>query len=268
MLKHTSQQSSITFLKTSTKTWFYICWVGQLIFATYIFALYGLNGLSGNFEKWNEASPHGYTEGDMAGNIIFGIHVILAGIVTIGGPIQLEKHIRNRFPIFHKITGRIYVATAFLISVAGLYLAWFRKMVGGEIGVIFISINGLLIMTTAFFTIRFALKRDFRSHRKWAIRLFLCMSGVWFFRIFVMLWFTINQGPVGIDPETFTGPAINLLNIISYIVPILFVQLYFNAVNKGSSFHYILGSFMIILSISTAIGCFAATVGMWMPSLQ
>ena len=47
-------------------------------------------------------------------------------------------------------------------------------------------------------------------HRRWAIRLFLAVSGVWFFRVGLMFWIGANQGAVGFDPASFTGPALSL----------------------------------------------------------
>jgi len=261
-------ETSTRLLKIAVNFWFTIVVIGQFIFALYIFGLYGISGLNGNFEKWNLASPHGYVEGDLLGTTIFGIHVILAGIITIGGPLQLMKIIRNRFPKFHKINGRIYIIAAFLISFAGLYLSWIKGSVGGLIGSIFITVNALLIMVSAFFTIAAATKRQLIKHRKWAIRLFLCMSGVWFFRVFMMLWLTIHQAPVGFDPDTFQGPAVNMLYTLSYIFPIVFAELYFIAKTKGKTVQNMLSTFLFVLTLCIVIGTFSATMGMWLPNLK
>ena len=55
------------------------------------------------------------------------------------------------------------------------------------------------------------MNHQLKAHREWAIRLFLVVSGVWFFRVFLMLWLTINQGPAGFDIETFQGPALKYI---------------------------------------------------------
>jgi len=178
------------------------------------------------------------------------------------------KTVRNRFPKFHKINGRIYITAAFLISFTGLYLSWIKGSVGGLTGSIFITINGLLIMISAFFTIAAATKGQLKKHRKWAIRLFLCMNGVWFFRVFLMLWITIHQAPVGFDPETFQGPALNLLYTLSYIFPIIFAELYFIAKTKGNTVKNSLSTFLFVLTLCILIGTFSATLGMWLPSLK
>lgn len=255
-------------LKTSINIWFVVVVIGQFIFATYILGLYGVNGLAGDFERWNAATPHGYVAKDLLGNVLFAVHMAMAAIITIGGPLQLMKKVRSKFPRFHRINGRIYITSAFLISLAGLYLAWFRSMSGGLIGAIFITINASLILLCAYYTIKYAVARKLKTHRKWAIRLFLAMSGVWFFRVFLMFWIMINQGVVGFDMETFQGPALNMLYTFSYILPVLFAGLYFRAKESSSvNGKRALSIFILFLSLCTLLGTFTATMGMWLPRI-
>lgn len=264
----TSKLKSLQLLKNSINIWFVVVVLGQLIFALYILGLYGVSGLAGDFERWNVASPHGYVQKDVWGNVFFGIHMALAAVITIGGPLQLMKKVRNKFPKFHRINGRIYIFSAFLISLAGLYLTWVRGNVGGFIGSVFISTNAAFIFVCAFYTVRLAIARKLKAHRKWAIRLFLAMSGVWFFRVFLMLWLTIFQGPVGFDMESFQGPALNMISSFSYILPVLFAEFYFRAKeSKRPQNQWVLSIFIWVLTLCIAIGTFSATMGMWLPSL-
>ncbi len=262
------KSKSSKLLKTSINIWFVVVVIGQLIFALYILGLYGVNGLAGDFERWNTSTPHGYVVKDIWGNIFFGIHMAFAAIITIGGPLQLMKGVRTNFPKFHRINGRVYIFGAFLISIAGLYLAWVRSMVGGLIGSLFISTNAILILICAFYTIKFAVAGKLKVHRKWAIRLFLAMSGVWFFRVFLMLWLTIWQGPVGLDLESFQGPALNMLYSFSYILPVFFAGLYFKTKELDSRRPKLaLSIFILLLTCCIAVGTLTATLGMWLPSL-
>lgn len=114
-----SSSISLRFLEVSTNIWFAVIFLGQFIFAFYILGLYGISGVAGDFERWNAAAPHGYVKEGTIGNIFFGMHVALAAVITIGGPLQLLQKLRSKFPKFHRISGRIYIASAFLISIAG-----------------------------------------------------------------------------------------------------------------------------------------------------
>jgi len=263
-----ASSASIRILDLSTKVWFTVIVIGQLIFSYYIIRLYGSSALLGNLEGWNAMTPHGYVPRDLMGNVVFGAHIFFAAIITIGGPIQLLPQIRARIPRFHRINGRLYIGSAFLISLAGFYLAWVRGAAGGLTDSIIITINGLIIFTCAYFAIRYAIQRNLEIHRQWAIRLFLAMSGVWFFRVFLMLWLLIHQAPVGFDPETFQGPFLTALGVFVYILPQVFAQIYFRAKAASSSkLKIITSAGLIILTFGIVAGIFGATMGLWLPLL-
>jgi hypothetical protein len=140
--------------------------------------------------------------------------------------------------------------------------------VGGIIGSVFISINALIIMVCAYNTIRFALTRKIKIHQKWALRLYLGMSGVWLFRVGIMLWLVIHQAPVGFDPETFQGPFLNFLYVLVYVMPQVFVEIYFRAKeSKNKKIKFGMSAFLFVVTLGMAVGIFAATMGMWLPKL-
>mgnify|MGYP003638160242 CR=1 FL=1 len=255
-------------LQLSTRAWFAVVVIGQLIFAYYIIMLYGTAGVQGNFERWNAQTTHGYVARDLMGNAFFGLHVFFAAVISILGPLQLISKVRKLFPAFHRFSGRVYLGSAFLISLAGFYLAWVRGTAGGMIGSVFITINGLIILVCVVYTLRFAMKRQIDRHNKWAIRLFLAMSGVWFFRVFLMLWFAIHQAPVGFDMETFQGPFLNFLYVFVYILPQVIAEFYFIA--KASSFakpKIAMSVLLGVLTLGIMVGIATATMGMWLPAL-
>lgn len=252
----------------TVKFWFVAVFLGQMVFAYYVFMLYWKSAALGNFEKWNTATPHFYIKGDVLGNTIFGLHVMLAAIITIFGPLQLIKEVRINAPKFHRISGRVYIFSAFIISIAGLYLTWIKGSVGGIVGSYIISINALIIILCAFFSIKHAIHRNIPIHNKWAVHLFLAMSGVWLFRVFLMLWLAIHRAPVGFDPETFTGPFLNALGVFVYIFPQLAVWFYFYVMGSKNTFlKWAFSSLLFLITLGIGIGTFAATKGMWLPRL-
>lgn len=255
-------------LTNSAKTWFLIAVAGQWIFAVYVASFYGGATLSGNIAHWNKVMPHGYIEGDLIGNLAVGIHLLLALVVLVGGPLQLIPQIRNKAPRLHRINGRVYIFTAMILSLGGLFMVWTRGTVGAEIGKYSISLNAILIMIFAALTVYYAIKRNIKVHRRWAIRLFLVMGGVWFFRIGLMLWLMIHQAPVGFDPKTFAGPFLTFLGFAQYCIPLAFAQLYFSAQDsKSNQFKMITAVVIVILTLATLGGIIAASMGMWLPRL-
>lgn len=267
--KNQQQSLAVGVMDIAAKSWFVIVFLGQMIFAYYILMLYWKSTLMGNLEKWNTATPHFYIEGDLVGNVIFGLHVAFAAIITVLGPMQLIPKVRDYTPKFHRVSGRIYIFSAFTISIAGLYLTWVKGSVGGLTGSVVISLNAFIIMLCASFAIKHAIQRNIRLHHQWAVHLFLAMSGVWLFRVFLMLWLAIFKSPVGFDPETFTGPFLDALSVLVYLFPQAMVAFYFYAKRSDApATKWMFSISLIFITVGIALGVVSATIGLWIPRIE
>nr|WP_299069135.1 DUF2306 domain-containing protein [uncultured Allomuricauda sp.] len=264
-----SKHWSKSLLNFSVQFWFIIAVLGQWIFAFYVASFYGGAAMEGDFMRWNRVLPHGYIEGETMGNTAVAIHLLFAIIVMVGGPIQFVPQLRKFAPKFHRWNGRFYLGAAVLISLSGIYMVITKGTISGLVGDISVSLNGALILVFAYLTVTNAIKRRFEAHRKWALRLFLVMAGVWFFRVGLMFWLFINKGPVGFDPETFRGPFLVFLGFGQYLIPLLIVELYFMAQRKKQMVPKIFAALTLLaFTIITALGTFAATMGMWLPRIS
>ena len=130
-IRKTDLQKAKRSLARSKQLLFSIGVVGQFLFVIYIVAFYGGVALSGDYTKVNEHLGHGIMEGDVMGNLMLVVHIGLAAVVVLGGPLQFFKKIRTRFPTFHRWNGRIYYVTALVVSFAGLYMNITRGSHGG-----------------------------------------------------------------------------------------------------------------------------------------
>ena len=255
-------------LNTSAAIWFIVAVIGQWIFAFYVSAFYGGSAIDGDFMKWNRILPHGYIEGDAIGNTAVAIHLLFAIIIMIGGPIQFVPQIRTRFRKFHRWNGKLYIFTAFIASLSGIYMVLTKGTISGTVGDLSVSFNGVLIMLFAILAWRMAMARKFKAHGRWVLRLFLVVNGVWFFRIGLMLSFFLNGGPFGFDPETFRGPFITFLGFGQYVVPLVVLELYFLAKDRtGTSGKLAMAVALFAITVFMGLGIFAATMGMWLPRL-
>ncbi len=257
-------------LSVAVATWFTVTTIGQWAFGVYILAFYGKSTVSGDLERWNEVLPHGYVKGDWVGNLVVGIHVLFAAILVFGGPLQLLPSLRRAAPGIHRWLGRIYVTTAVIAATGGFVMVWTRGAVGDQVQHVSISIQTIYILIFALLTWRFARARQFDKHRKWAIRLFMVVSGVWFFRIGLMGWLVINGGPAGFDPKTFSGPFLTALAVLVYALPVslLLLELYFYA-QKTKKPVAITAIALLIFMVTAlmAVGIFGAIAGMWLPRI-
>lgn len=260
--------SSITTkaLKIAAQFWFVVALVGQLIFVVYILRFYGGAVLNDNLAEWNKVLPFGYVAGDSTGNLIVGAHILSAFLIMIAGAVQLIPQVRTRAPVFHRWNGRIYLLFALLASVAGLYMNATRG--GGTAEHPGITLNAILIAIFAALTLRYAVSRNFAIHRRWALRLFLTVCGVWFFRVGLMFWIFINSGPVGFDMETFKGPALTILSFAQYLLPLAVLELYLLTQDHGGpKTKVVMAVSIVVLTIAMGIGIFVATLGLWIPHM-
>jgi hypothetical protein len=255
------QLSAVVALKTAAISWFVVAVIGQLIFASYVMLFYGPFAARGNWAAWNKRMTHGYVPGDTIGNVAIGLHLLFAVAVNFSGAIQLIPQVRNRAPSFHRLNGRIYILAAFIISIGGLYGIWLRGTVGNVWQHIATSINGVLMMLFAAIALRYALARKFAIHRRWALRLFIVMGGVWFARIGYAFWVFINNGPLG---ET----AVTIWNFGQFLLPLGILELYLRTRDRGSvPTRFAVAALLFVLSVATGIGIYFTAVRSWLPQV-
>jgi hypothetical protein len=78
-----------TLLSWSAISWRSVLIFCQLIFVTYLISAYANPALSGNLVLWNGNSTSAFVPNGRAGNTAFGMQVLLAIIMILGGPLQL-----------------------------------------------------------------------------------------------------------------------------------------------------------------------------------
>ncbi len=258
-----------TALKAATRFWFAVALAGQLVFAFAVATFYGLTALRGDFHGWSKSITHGHVPGDTMGNFAVAMHLASAAAIMFSGGVQLIPAVRSRFPGFHHWNGRIYMLAALALSAAGMYMHWVRGSVGDVIQKVGGSVNTVLIWTFAALALRYALARDFRTHRRWALRLFIVVSGSWFYRIIFFLTFLVMKRPVGFDPTTFSGPFLTFMAFANYLVPLAFLEIYLYARDHGSAFQRMAtAGLLFALTIAMAAGLFAVTMAIWVPDVK
>jgi len=254
-------------LKAAARFWFAVTVVGQLIFAFTVASFYALTALRGDYHKWN--FTNGYIPGFSMGNTAVITHVASAAIVMLAGAVQLVPQIRSRFPAFHRWNGRIYILTAVTLSVAGLYMTWFRGSVGDLSIHLGSTVNAVLIWLCGGMALRYALARDFRTHRRWALRFFLVVSASWFFRIGFFLSFLIFKGPFGFDPSAFRGPFLTFMSFGQYLVPLAVLEIYLRTQDRaGAIGRFAMAAGLFVLTIGLGAGIVAVTMAIFVPNLK
>lgn len=256
-------------LKAAAGFWFVVAVAGQFAFAFSVAAFYGLTALRGDFDAWNRVLFRGLLPGATMSNAALAGHILFAAVISVAGALQLIPRVRERFPTFHRWNGRIYLLAAFTQGTTGLYLTIFRGAVPGAlVEHVGIWISGALIILCAAMALRYALARDFRTHRRWALRLFLVASGSWFFRIGFSVT-VLLFGPIGFDPATFTGPLPAFWVFGEYLLPLAVLEIYFLAQEReGAVRRMATAGLLAVMTLAMGAGIVVVAASQWVPRVK
>ena len=265
-----SQKSAERALKAAAGFWFIVVFLGQILFAISTALFYGNTAARGNWRAWNTAMTHGYAPGYHFGNTVVVIHISSAVLIILSGSLQLIPWIRRRAPALHRWNGRLYMVTAFSVSLAGLYMMWFRGTVGGISQHVAQSIDAVLIMICAVFALRYALARNFVTHRRWALRLYLVVSASLFIRAAGILFaIAPTTGPFCLDPTNLTGPFFTELAYAQYLVPLAVLELYFRAQSRpGAARRFAMAALLFVLTLGLGVGIAFASATIFLPRVS
>lgn len=264
--------SSVSFpqkaLRGASLLWLTVAAIGQMAFIGFILAFYGVRTAAGNFAAWNDKPLiDGYVQGDDLGNVVFAAHVLLASVVTLCGLMQLVPALRRKWPRLHRWSGRTFMVIALFMALSGVWLAVVRGTYLSVISAVAILINAVLILVFVGLAWRHAVKRRFEQHRRWAMRTFMVVSGVWFLRVGLMGWVLINHGPVGMN-KTMSGPADIVMTFGSYLIPLAILELYEAAKRSASGpLKTLTAAVLAVAAAYTAAGVFGTIAFMWGPYL-
>lgn len=255
-------------LARSVTAWFVVAAAGQVMFVAYIAAFYGRAAIGGDISRWNDVMGVGLIAGDTMSNGVLAAHLLFAAFITLSGLVQLIPQIRVRVPRFHRWNGRLYMVAAVIMSVGGLWLMWGRvDHFYDTLGKLGTTVNSVLILYCAAQAFSTARARNFAVHRRWALRLFMVVSGVWFLRIGMMLWVLINQAPVGLGDDM-GGPAAIALNFLQFLIPLGVLELYFRAQASSSNRRRTATAALVaVCAVVTAVGLILTSLGMWLPHM-
>ena len=253
-------------LKASAALWFIVATAGQWLFAYYVVVVFGTRVVADGPAGLSQFRLlHGYVAGDTLGNIASTAHILLAILIHGGGPLQLIPRIRSFAPTFHRWNGRAFLVAAIVSTVLGLFLEWGRDAYLGLADIGGNTIASLLIFVFAALALRHARAGNFAVHRRWALRLFLVASAVWFIRLgsygsqFLEHAFAIRFAPAYYES----------LNAAKLLVPLGVLELYFWAQRgAGPRGRIAVATVLAAATVLTAVGIYGAANIKWLPAIR
>lgn len=258
-------------LSASATAWLVVAVLGKLVFAAYVLRFYGGALLDGEPQRFNRVLPHGWVAGATVDNAVLVAHLAFTVLIVLAGGLQLLPAIRRRWPALHRWTGRSYLLAAAVLALGGLWMVWVRGGAAGDLSQhLAITVNAALILLCAAMAWRAARARRIDLHRRWALRMWVAVSGVWLFRVGLMAWLGLWQAPVGFDAKTFSGPFLTVLAWSVYaVVPLLVLEAVLRAQRSlATGPKAAVAALLVVLTLITAFGVVVASLGMWGPRMR
>jgi len=117
--------------------------------------------------------------------------------------------------------------------------------------------------------LRHALARDFKTHRRWALRLYLVVSASIFIRAALFLTLALNHGPFGFDPGTFSGPFLTFIVFAQYLVPLTVLEFYLRAKEQGgTAARLAMAGVLFVLTLGMGAGISVVVMADWAPKVK
>jgi hypothetical protein len=153
-------------------------------------------------------------------------------------------------------------------ALVGLYMLLTRGTVGDFPQHVAVCLNAVLIVMFGAFAWLSAVSRDFTAHRRWVLRLFLAVGGVWFFRVGFMAWVGYFGTPVGFDARTFTGPFLTFMSFAQTLLPLAVLEVFFSAQRSaGLVARFAVATALVGFTFVMGFGVFVAANVLWLPNL-
>jgi hypothetical protein len=124
-------------------------------------------------------------------------------------------------------------------------------------------------MICAVMALRAALARNFKVHRRWALRLFLVVSASLFIRAGVFLATVANQGPFGYDPVTLTGPFLTFVAYAQSLLPLAVLEIYLRTQDRaGVTGRFAMAAGLFVLTIVMGAGILTVSAASFIPTIK
>jgi uncharacterized membrane protein len=96
------------------------------------------------------------------------VHGVAGACAVLLAPMQFSDRLRSQHKQLHRVTGRVYVASVFVLAPLGIYIELING--GPDSMAVLASVDAALLMITTGVGLVFALKRMIPQHRQWMTR--------------------------------------------------------------------------------------------------
>lgn len=98
-------------------------------------------------------------------------HAVAGTLMLLMAPLQFSERLRRRFTRLHRVGGRLYVLSAFIVGPTGAYIQYFQERIGAPRSFTILAVvDAVLLMGTTLMAFVFAYRRKIAQHRQWMMR--------------------------------------------------------------------------------------------------
>ncbi|WP_420629670.1 DUF2306 domain-containing protein [Candidatus Leptofilum sp.] len=120
------------------------------------------------------------------------LHIVGGILFNLLGPLQFAPAIWQRWPQWHRWSGRLLIVAGFMVAFSGLWMNHFYPAYGGVLKYSGIMVNSLGLAVSLLIAVRAILVRDIPHHRVWMMRAIAFGLGPATQRLFVLPIFFIT----------------------------------------------------------------------------
>ncbi|MFT4847544.1 MAG: putative membrane protein [Sediminicola sp.] len=99
-------------------------------------------------------------------------HLIGGTLALLTGPIQFSKWIRNKYLNFHKLTGKIYIISAFMVGISAIRLSLISSCVTCRVSLFILAVLVLFTTFSAWWCVK---NRNILAHKQFMVRSYICI---------------------------------------------------------------------------------------------
>lgn len=104
--------------------------------------------------------------------LLAGSHMVLGIVFVVLGPLQFSDHFRRRFPVWHRIAGRVFVAAGLVMGLGGVWMNAVLPNVGGMLKYVSTHVFGVAMVLSLVLAVLAVRRGDVPTHRRWMVRAF------------------------------------------------------------------------------------------------
>ena len=126
------------------------------------------------------------------------LHILSASLFSILGALQFSSGLRQLSPTWHRVSGRIVLASGILVALSGLWLTVMYpippELQGGLLYGVRVFV-GVAMLLSIYCAVAAVARRDIATHRAWMIRAFALGQGAGMQVVVLLPWMLLIGKP-------------------------------------------------------------------------